>query len=230
MSPRNCASTSTLRDSNPDSGVPSFTHWLRMSCARRSTDSSCDGRLRRVVDVSFGRDAVHEQAVLVPPLGLARVHHVLEVGERLALGHHAPVPLREHLVRELLHRRGPERERRVAQQLHALGVMFLDRFDPAGHVGERVTVRGQAELHAVELRDEVERREIRLQRVGLAHARDVRRDRRQHVVTGEQRAGLGIPQRTSGRRCGRACARRTSRGPRGASARRDATGRSAPAA
>ena len=32
---------------------------------------------------------------------IAGVHEVLEVGERLALGHRAPVPLREHLVRQV---------------------------------------------------------------------------------------------------------------------------------
>ena len=54
----------------------------------------------------------------------------------------------------------------------------------------------------MQLPDEVERREVRLQRVGLAHAGHVRRDRREHVVAGEQRAGLGIPRGTGGRRCG----------------------------
>ena len=43
---------------------------------------------------------------------IAGVHQVLEVGERLALGHRAPVPLREHLVRELDDGRRTERERR----------------------------------------------------------------------------------------------------------------------
>ena len=60
---------------------------------------------------------------------------------------------------------------------------------------ERMTVRGQAELHAVERADEIERREVRLQRVGVAHARDVRRDRRQHVVAGEQHARTRDPTR-----------------------------------
>ena len=63
-----------------------------------------------------------------------------------------------------------------------------------GNVGERMTVRRQSELHAVEVGDEIERREVRLERVGVAHTRHVRRDRRQHVVAGEQHARLGIPR------------------------------------
>ena len=61
-----------------------------------------------------------------------------------------------------------------------------------GHVVERVAVRGEPEPHAVELRDEIERGEVRVQRVAVRRARDVRGDRRQHVVAGEQHPVLGV--------------------------------------
>ena len=233
VSPRYCASTSTLRDSYPDSAVPSLTHSLRIRC-----DEEIDRLVRRPrssvarhARARRGFHAVDEHAVLLPPFGVAGVHEVLEVGERLALGHRAPVPLREHLVRQRDDRRGAEREAGVAQLLHALGVVFLDRLDAARHVGERMAVRGQPELHALQLADEIERREIRLQRVGLAHAGDVRRDRRQHVVAGEQRARSRDPTGTGGRRCGPGvCTHEPVARRRGGSARRGARGRSARAA
>src|SRR5689334_18246461 len=102
VSPRYCASTSALRDSNPDSGVPSFTHSLRMRCASRSADSrATSGSVSVTLDLSRDRlHAVDEHAFLLPPLGTARVHEMLEMSERLALCHRAPVPLREHLVRQ----------------------------------------------------------------------------------------------------------------------------------
>ena len=40
------ASSSTLRVSSPDAIVPSFTHWLRMSCCRRSVTSAVGSSAR----------------------------------------------------------------------------------------------------------------------------------------------------------------------------------------
>ena len=103
----------------PDSGVPSLTHALRIRCASRSLDSFAIVVASSAVTTglesrSFG-DPVVEHAALFPAFGHADVHHVLEVGEGLALGHRSPVPLREHLVRELGNRRRTEsRDRRRA--------------------------------------------------------------------------------------------------------------------
>src|SRR4029079_4140911 len=115
--PRNWARVSALRDSNPESSSPSFTHWLRISCERSSTDSSAivsslmrleppalehdvisanDPGLRlapvcHCCALRVGRrDAEHQQPAFLPPLGFARVGEVLEVGVGLALGHHTP--------------------------------------------------------------------------------------------------------------------------------------------
>src|SRR6185436_18170878 len=100
--PRYCSSRSTLRTSWPDSTVPWFTQALRISCWRRSTASRSYSELLIALR-SSRRDSVHVRALLGPALGLARQHHVLEVGEGLALRHHPPVLARKDLVRELLH-------------------------------------------------------------------------------------------------------------------------------
>ena len=49
-----------------------------------------------------------------------------------------------------------------------------DRASAPGHVGERMTVRGQSERHPLQPTDEIERGEVRLERVGFAHAGNVR--------------------------------------------------------
>ena len=69
--------------------------------------------------------------------------------------------LREDLVRQRLDSRRTEREAGAAQELHALGVVLLDRGDAAGNVVERVTMRGQTDLAIGQLRDEVERQHRR---------------------------------------------------------------------
>src|SRR5215207_875996 len=99
----------------------SFTHWLRMRSRRRSTASAVGSSalvatiyllcavassgsaatVGKAADASTlgrsgsGSDRVDEAAVLAVAFRASLEHEVLEVGERLALGHHAPVLLRE---------------------------------------------------------------------------------------------------------------------------------------
>ena len=66
---------------------------------------------------------------------------------------------------------GPSATDAVCDELHPLLVVLLDRLDPPGHVVERMAVRGEAELHAVERGHEVEGLDVRLQRVGAVARR-----------------------------------------------------------
>ena len=119
---------------------------------------------------------------------------MLEVSERLTLGHHAPMLLGEQFVRERNHVRRPERLGHFVQLLHAFEVMFLDRVDAAGHVGERMAVRRKTETDIVERADEIEGREVGVERIPLRGAGDVWSDRWQHVIARQQDTVLRVVQ------------------------------------
>ena len=118
---------------------------------------------------------------------------------------------------ELLHRRRSERERRVAQLLHPLAVVLLDRLDTSGHVVERMTVRGEPELHAVERGDEIEGLDVR-----AAARRPLPTPEMCGVIDGStwspesSSAVLRVVQAEVVDRVARACARSPTRGPRAA--------------
>src|SRR5581483_3608129 len=120
--PRYASRASTLRVSCPDSGCPSLTQALRIRIWSRWVVSAVvsaavpvtllrvpgsagtgPGRPRARSGRGYG--AVQEPSVLAPPLGALGEHHVLEVGEGLALGHDPPVLAGEDLVGQLGHRR-----------------------------------------------------------------------------------------------------------------------------
>ena len=64
-----------------------------------------------------------------------------------------------------------------------------------GDRGQRRSVGGQHRADALELTDPFERPEELGERIDDdARARDVRRDRRQHVITGDEQTTVGIPQ------------------------------------
>ena len=108
---------------------------LRHGNSRRRPIRSLDRRDRRrrpVTSVAVGE---------LVALELAGAAQVLEVGERLAVGHRTLRPRREQVRRQLLHAgRAAELLGRAAQQVEALDVVLLDRLGPAGEVVERVAV------------------------------------------------------------------------------------------
>ena len=87
---------------------------------------------------------------------LAGVTEMLEVGIGLGLGHAAPRPLLEELVRQLDHAGLAQRVRCVSQLLEPLGVVVLDLLAAAGDVGELEPVSGQREREVAETGDAVE--------------------------------------------------------------------------
>ena len=74
-------------------------------------------------------------------------------------------------------------------------MVALDGLGAVVQVLERVAVRGQHLLHAADLADPVERVEEQLERIlARREARDVGRDRRQHVVARDEYALVGVVQ------------------------------------
>ena len=72
-------------------------------------------------------------------------------------------------------------------------MVSLDRLGALLQVREGMAVGGQGELHVLDLADAVERVEEGFQRVGqVRDASDMRRDRRQHVISRHEGAGFGI--------------------------------------
>src|SRR5436309_2322952 len=94
---RKLPSRSTFLVSWPDSMRPSLTHWLRIRSRRRSVASAVGSAAALVgTPPTLGRsgsgsDRVDQLAVFTMALGASLEDEVLEVGECLALGHHAPV-------------------------------------------------------------------------------------------------------------------------------------------
>ena len=120
---------------------------------------------------------------------------MLQMRVGLALRHRAPAALAEQLLRDVLDRGGAELARDRADLVEPLVVVALDRLGARAQVAERVTVRGQRVLDAVDLRDAVERVEERRERIARRRdAGDVRRDRRQHVIAAEEDPQLGVVQ------------------------------------
>ena len=118
------------------------------------------------------------------------------MGERLALGHRAPRPLREEMLHQLVDR-GPasQRLRRVEQPLQPLDMMAADVIDAIGQVAERITMRRQHAADTFERVHPIERGEELVERVvDVAEPGDVRRDRRQHVIARQHDAFDGVVQ------------------------------------
>src|SRR5437660_11286333 len=91
---------------------PSLTHWLRIRSRSRSVASAVGSSAALVgTPPTLGRsgsgsDRVDHLAGLTVAHRASLEDEVLEVGERLALGHHAPVLTWKPLVWQLLHAGG----------------------------------------------------------------------------------------------------------------------------
>ncbi len=145
---------------------------------------------------------------------------MLEVGVGLAVGHRPPASgARTGGVDSSITEAGrPSSFDAVRRLLEPLGVVALDVVGARREVVERMAVGGEHDRgRSPRAATLVERVEELRQRVGASASMpaDVRRDRRQHVVAGQQRCRRSGRTGRGGRRCGPACARPPSRGGRG---------------
>ena len=117
------------------------------------------------------------------------------MGVGLALGHHPPELAAEQLAREVHHARPPEGDAEPAELVQAIGVVPLDGPDAAVEIAEGMAVGGEDELHAAEAAEGLQRLEVGPERVGeRREPGHVRRDGGQHVVAGDEQAGVGVEE------------------------------------
>ena len=129
---------------------------------------------------------------------------MLEMCVGLALRHVAPAALSKQALHEGVDVGATELGGDRADLVEALVVMGLDRLGPTLEILEGMAVGGQGELHVADLADAIERVEERLQRIRqIRDTSDMRRDRGQHVVAREKRAGVGIVETDMIRRMAR---------------------------
>ena len=128
-------------------------------------------------------------------LGQAEQAQMLEVGERLALGHTAPHRRAEQLVRQVDDRGRTEVLGDLSETGQALLVVLMDGLAPSGEVGERESVGRQDQLDVGYGGHRRQRLLERGERIATGtEPGDVRGDRGQDVVPGQQQTGFWVVQ------------------------------------
>ena len=156
MSPRYCASRSALRDLVARLRR-AVVHALVADQLREEIDRFVRDRRSSVSGHAATRPcgchAVHEHAVLLPALGLARRARGAR-GGRTSRSRPSCPSAASGTPRATARRRSPGRARARRSRSCSMRSAWCSLIASTrpGDVGERMAVRGQAELHAVELR------------------------------------------------------------------------------